>query len=105
MQMKQDFNRRFSPNRRKTRVKATLEAEGEAFAVVILDVSYRGLKLSVPHAFTPGTPVFIRLPGAGLRAIIHWSRDGLAGARLLDRLDRDVLIALETADDDLADFR
>ena len=47
----------------------------------------------------------IEAVGARIPAIIHWYRNGHAGAHLLDRLDGAVLIALETADDELAAFR
>lgn len=105
MMLRQDFNRRHSPNRRRTRVEAFIQAEGARLAAEILDVSYDGMKLSVPHVLAPGTPITIEALGARIPAIVHWSRRSLAGVRLLERLERDILVALETADDDLADFR
>lgn len=105
MLLRQDFNRRHSPNRRKTRVGAILDTEGGRLGADILDVSYDGMKLAVALAMTPGTPIMIETMGARIPAIVHWCRGGLIGIRLLERLDREVLIALETADDDLADFR
>lgn len=105
MLLRQDFNRRHSPNRRRTRVEAILHADGARLQIEILDISYDGMKLSVPHRLAPGTPVTVETMGARIPAIVHWSRAGHAGVRLLDRVDREILIALETADDDLADFR
>lgn len=105
MMLRQDFNRRHSPNRRKTLVEAYLDTEGARLQVEILDVSYDGMRLAVPHVMSPGTPVTIETMGARIPAIVHWHRGGQAGVRLLDRLDRAVLVALETADDDLAEFR
>ena len=105
MMLRQNFNRRHSPNRRKTRVEAVMDAEGARLAVEIVDVSYDGMKLAVPDPILPGTPVTIETMGARTPAMVHWCRGGFAGVRLLDRLDRAVLVALETADDDLAEFR
>lgn len=105
MMIRQDFNRRHSPNRRKTNVPAIVRADGERMHAVILDISYEGIKLSVPLPLQPGTPVTIEALGAEIPAIIHWHRAGFAGARMLDRLESRVLIALETAEDDLAEYR
>ena len=103
--LRQNFNRRHSPNRRRTRVPATVRADGRDLEAFVLDVSYEGMRLSIREPLAPGTAVTIRTLDVSVRAIIHWSREGHAGAHLLDRLERDVLVALETADDDLADFR
>lgn len=105
MMIRQEFNRRHSPNRRRTHVPAALLADGDRVGAIIVDVSYEGMKLAVPCPFEPGTPVTIRTLGAAIPAIVHWSRAGFAGVRLLERLESAVLIALETADDDLADYR
>lgn len=105
MMMHQTFNRRHSPNRRKTHVPAVLHAEDGVLDAVILDVSYEGMKLAVPCCLSPGTPLTIETLGAAIPAIVHWHRQGFAGVRLLDRLESGVLIALETADDELAEFR
>lgn len=103
--MNRTFNRRHSPNRRKTRVPATLRLEDGLVEIVIRNVSYKGMGLQVPCTLEPGTPVTIEAVGARIPAIIHWQRGGHAGVHLLDRLDSAVLIALETADDELAAFR
>lgn len=105
MMMNRTFNRRHSPNRRKTRVPARLRFEGGVLEIVIRNVSYEGMGLQVPCPLDPGTPVTIEAAGARIPAIIHWHRSGHAGAHLLDRLDGAVLIALETADDEFAAFR
>lgn len=105
MMISRHFNRRHSPNRRKTQVQARIRVDDMSLPVTILDVSYEGMKLSVPETMEPGTAVMIEALGACIPAIVHWSHSGMAGIHLLDRLDRDTLIALETADDELAEFR
>ena len=86
-------------------VPAVLHVDGARIEAVIRDVSFEGMKLSVPSPLQPGTPVTIETLGAAIPAIIHWHRAGFAGARLLERLESSVLIALETAEDDLAEYR
>lgn len=97
--------RRHSPNRRRTRVDALADIEGELVPVTILDVSLNGMKLSLPGIVHPGTPVAIQVMEHRIRAIVHWYRLGHAGFHLLDRLDSTTLRAIEAADDDLAEFR
>lgn len=105
MMMTQTFNRRHSPNRRKTRVPARLQTDDRVLSVVILDISYEGMKLATPERIEPGMPVTIEALDARVPAIVHWSSNRRAGVHLLDRLDRETLIALETAEDELAEFR
>ena len=105
MMMHQCFNRRYSPNRRRTRVEARINVDGMVRRAVILDVSYEGMKLSVPEDLEPGTAITIEVLGEAIPAIVHWSRMRCAGVHLLRRLERDTLVALETAHDDLAAFR
>ena len=69
MMLRQNFNRRHSPNRRKTRVEAVMDAEGARLAVEIVDVSYDGMKLAVPDPILPGTPVTIETMGARTPAV------------------------------------
>ncbi len=99
------FNRRHSPNRRHTRVEALLHVEGCVERAVILDVSFEGMKISVPETLAPGTAVTVEVMGEKIPAIVHWSRTRFAGLHMLQRLERETLLALETADDDLAQFR
>ena len=101
----QKFNRRHSPNRRKTRVEAKLDLEGQFHRVFVLDVSYQGMKLSVPEDIEPGTAVTVHVLGESIPAIVHWSKARFAGLNLLVRLESDTLLALETAHDDLAEYR
>ena len=105
MMMHQNFNRRFSPNRRRTRVEALLHVDDRVLHTVILDVSYDGMKLSVPKDLPQGTAVTIEVLNENIPAIVHWSKKKFTGLHLLHRLERDTLVALETAHDDLAEFR
>ena len=105
MMMHQTFNRRHSPNRRKTRVEAVLHIDGQSLRVVILDVSFDGMKLSVPENIAPGTAATVEVHDARIPAIIHWSRTRFAGLHLLKRFDSATLTKLETAHDDLAEYR
>lgn len=105
MMMTQNFNRRHSPNRRKTRVEADMEVDGDTVPVTIRDISFHGMKLAVPLSIEPGTPVALHVLSHRIPAIVHWSRGGHAGIHLLQRLEGQTLIALENADDELAPFR
>ncbi len=105
MMMQQTFNRRFSPNRRRTRVGALLHVDDTVVPVVIMDVSFDGMKLSVPEDLSQGTAVSVEILQETIPAIVHWSKTRFAGLHLLRRLDRDTLVALENAHDDLAEFR
>ena len=105
MSMHQTFNRRHSPNRRRTRVPAVLHIDGSFQSVVIRDISYQGMKLAVSENILPGTAVTVGVAGDKIPAIVHWCKSGYAGLHLLERLERSTLVILETADDDLADYR
>ena len=105
MMIGQKFNRRHSPNRRKTRVPAVLRLDGATCRATIMDVSFQGIRLSVPLTLESGTPVTVEACETAFPAIVHWCENGQAGLHLLKRLDREVLIALETADDELAEYR
>ncbi|MBT8418103.1 MAG: PilZ domain-containing protein [Silicimonas sp.] len=105
MMMNRTFNRRHSPNRRKTRLQAVVAADGATLEATILNVSYRGMRLELLVSLAPGTPVSISVLGHDIRAIVHWSKGGHTGVHLLDALDRDLLVAVETAQDDLAPYR
>lgn len=105
MMISQNFNRRHSPNRRRTQVEARMELDGAAHRAIILDVSFDGMKLSVPVAILPGSPIMIEVLGHRIPAIVHWCRAGHAGIHLLERLEGQTLIALETAADALAEYR
>ncbi len=109
MMMKETFNRRFSPNRRRTRVQAWFHRDADGAAgrlrVTIRDVSYDGMRLDVDEDLAPGTAGAVEVLGTRIPAIVHWWKNGQAGVHLAERLDRDLLVALEAADDDLADYR
>ena len=97
--------RRHSPNRRKTRMNAVLEFDDQSQHVVILDVSYDGMKLSVPHIIQPGTAVTVHVLQERIPAIVHWSKSHFAGLHLLKRLRRSTLLSLEASHDELANYR
>ena len=103
--MHQQFNRRHSPNRRKTRVEALLDVEGAQVRAIILDVSYAGMKLSVPNNLEPGTAVTVQVLGESIPAIVHWCKSRFVGLHLLIRLESDTLVSLENAHDELAEYR
>lgn len=105
MRMEQNFNRRHSPNRRQTQVGALMDIDGEQMQVFIVDISYTGMKLSVPEDIAVGTPVTLSTLNVKVPAIVHWSRLRFAGVHLLERLDSETLRALETAHDSLAAYR
>ena len=105
MMMQKSFNRRHSPNRRRTKVGALLHIDDRIERVMIRDVSYEGMKLSVPQTIEVGTAVSVEVAGESIPAIVHWSKGGFAGLHLLCRLERQTLVTLETAADELADFR
>ena len=99
------ISRRHSPNRRKTRVEATALIDGALHRATILNVSLHGMGISVGLPLAPGTALTIRVYDAEIPTIVHWSHASHAGLHLLGRMDRDTLVALETAHDDLAEFR
>ena len=103
--LRQEFTRRHSPNRRKTQVEARIEVDGRRQRAIILDVSYEGMKLSISEDIPPGTAITVEVFGERIPAIVHWSRTRFAGLHLLERLKRDTLVALETAHDDLKEYR
>ena len=105
MMMKQSFNRRHSPNRRKTQVKAILHLDDQKMHGCIVDVSYTGMRISVPENIPIGTPVMIEMLDVKVPAIVHWSKTRFAGVHLLERLEGETLRALENAHDLLAAYR
>lgn len=105
MMMSQNFNRRHSPNRRKTRVDAVMALDDAHYPVTIRDISFKGMKLSVPVPVEPGSPVMLYVLSHRIPAIVHWARDEFIGIHLLEGLDSKTLIALENAEDELAAFR
>lgn len=105
MMLRQNFNRRHSPNRRKTRVDALVESYGPAMPAVIQNVSFDGMNLALAHNLAPGTPITICVLNQRIPAIVHWCRECVAGVHLLERLAGQTLIALETADDEWAEYR
>lgn len=105
MMLSQNFNRRYSPNRRKTRVDAVMTLEDGYYPVTIRDISYDGMKLAVPVELDAGSAVTLMVLSHRIPAIVHWCRQGFAGLHLLDRLDAETLLALENAEDELAAFR
>ena len=95
----------YRPNRRPTRVGATLVVDDLILQTTVVDISRDGARLNLPGWIAPGTAVYVRVGAASVPALVHWMEDGHAGVRFFDRLDRDTLVALEAADDPLADWR
>ena len=89
----------YRPTRRKNCVDVRLFVDGEDVAATLLDISRDGAKLAVPYAVLPGSAVALRLDAADVPALVQWSRDQKVGLRFLDRLEREVLAALEGRDD------
>ncbi len=87
----------YRPNRVQTNLEATLIVEGEATRATIVDISRDGAKLSVPYPILEGTAVRLQLGRKETKALVHWCRDGHAGVRFLDRLDRNTLVMIEAA--------
>lgn len=105
MKISQNFNRRHSPNRRKTRVEAAVEVDGIRLVGFVVNVSFDGMQLALPHNLQPGSPITIEFLNHRIPAIVHWSKARHAGVHLLERLEGQTLIELESAEDDLADYR
>ncbi len=93
--IRQTLERRHSPNRRKTRVEATIASRGARIPAVITNVSFEGMCLSLPHNLAPGTAITIEALNKRWPAVVHWSRSSEAGVHLLERLEGQTLIALE----------
>ena len=91
------LDRRHGPNRRQTHIDAVISTKGAPLAAVILNVSFEGMKLSVPRPVAPGTPITIEVLKKRIPAIVHWSHDGQIGVHLLERLAGQTMIALENA--------
>lgn len=85
----------YRPTRRKNRVSVRLFVDGENVAATLLDISRDGAKLDVPYAILPGSAVELRFDNTTVPALIQWALDHRVGLRFLDRLERDVLVALE----------
>jgi len=89
---------KYRPTRQQTNLEATLIADGEAMQATIIDISRDGAKLNVPFPILAGTAVRLHLAAKEIKALVHWCRDGHAGLRFLDRLDRVTLKMIEVSD-------
>lgn len=98
----QQPGRRYSPNRRKIRFDAALVVDDDLIPVIILVVSFDGMRLSIPGTVETGSPVTIKSIGVDIPAVVHWCQNGYAGVHLLERLNSETLKYLETARDELA---
>lgn len=96
---------RYRPERRKTHARALIVLDDALLEARVRDISRDGAKLDVPGWIEAGTAIYFRVGAASLPALVHWMRDGQAGIRFFERLDRETLIALERAADPLAEFR
>jgi len=91
----------YRPSRRTICAAAVLVADGEDLPVEVLDISRDGAKVCLPFAILPGTAVELRVANATIPALIQWCKKEAAGLRFLDRLEHDVLVALEAGGDDI----
>lgn len=95
----------YRPSRRDTHVKIRMAIDDMILDTLMVDISRDGARLAFPHDLQPGTAVTLRIDGAEVDALVHWSRRGHAGVRFLDRLDPETLRMLEGAADRLAAYR
>lgn len=103
--MSSQSSRRTSPNRRKTNVKARANLGDSNVPITILEISHRGMRIAAPSDFLPGTGITIEIMDEEIPAIVHWSLAPLAGLHLLEQPECKILKMLESAEDDLAEFR
>ncbi|MDB5707255.1 MAG: PilZ domain protein [Sphingomonas bacterium] len=65
--------------------KAVLSSEKGIRAVMVDDISQRGMKIRHDGSFSPGLPVKISLQsGLQRRGVVRWSQEGIAGILLLE---------------------
>jgi hypothetical protein len=65
--------------------KAVVSSENGTRAVIVDDISQRGMKLQHDGSFSPGLRVKIRLQSGLQRyGVVRWSREGIAGILLLE---------------------
>lgn len=102
MKLSRSMNRRHSPNRRQAWVDVMIDVNGTTHPATICDVSYDGMKLSVPVRIEPGSPIKIAVMGQSVPAIVHWHCERHIGVHLLGRLEADVLFAIENSLDGLS---
>jgi PilZ domain-containing protein len=75
---------------------AFLKANGERYAVLLLDLSAGGAKLDCPVSLVAGTAVILDCGTIGRSAVVRWQNGGLVGLCFDSELDgRDVSALLE----------
>jgi hypothetical protein len=83
-------DRRFYP-RVEVALPAFLQADGERYAVQILDLSAGGAKLDCPASLPTGTAVILDCGTLGRAAVVRWQTAGVLGLCFDSELDpRDV---------------
>lgn len=87
----------YRPSRQATRYDVTLKAEGEVIRATIRNISRDGAKVSVQYPLLAGTAVYLKVGAKTFKALVHWCRDGNAGLRFFDRLDRDTMVKIEAS--------
>ncbi|MDB5707227.1 MAG: PilZ domain protein [Sphingomonas bacterium] len=71
---------------------AVVSSENGTRAVIVDDISQRGMKLQHDGSFSPGLRVKIRLQsGLQRHGVVRWSQDGIAGILLLEPFSPDEL--------------
>jgi hypothetical protein len=77
---------------------AFLHANGERYAVHLVDLSAGGAKLVCPASLATGTPVTLDCGSIGRPAVVRWQSDGVMGLCFDSELDpRDVTDLQERA--------
>ncbi|NNJ67394.1 MAG: PilZ domain-containing protein [Boseongicola sp.] len=95
MQVFRQSNGNYRPTRRQNAVPVFVVVDGDEVAATLVDISRDGAKLRVPYAVLPGTAVELRVSSTVIPALVQWFEERHAGLRFLDRLEREVLLALE----------
>ncbi len=88
----------YRASRRANYVPGRLLVDGDDLAVMVLNISRDGAKISLRYPIMPGTAVELRVKNQSVPALVQWSGISAAGLRFLDRLDAETLVYLEGGD-------
>src|SRR5215213_8327214 len=73
---------------------AFLQANGQRYSVLLLDLSPAGAKLNCPARLAAGTTVILDCGTLGRAAVVRWQNAGLLGLRFDSELDAREVSAL-----------